>query len=229
MKKSKLYLLNGVFSNSRNLLVILLCFIIHRMPANPPLDSIPFLSENPVVLVYRHVNNTSSLVNTVKIGTQEWMAEDIRVTTYNNGQPISEALTAEQWVAHASKKEGCFRKLTNGGVLYNGYVLTDPRGIVPEGFQLPTADDFGKLQKFLGGGNSKGGKATTAMAGYTINFEEWVDTKGGGDFRNVTVKGVGKNGFNAREGGYVYDHGETGEWVVVPIGGLPQIIKVITV
>ncbi|MFM9005066.1 MAG: hypothetical protein ACKOSR_06145, partial [Flavobacteriales bacterium] len=41
-------------------------------------------------------------------------------------------------------------------------------------------------------------------------YEEWIETKGGGDFRTMTIKGQGTGGFNAREGGFVYDHGETG-------------------
>jgi uncharacterized protein (TIGR02145 family) len=148
-------------------------------------------------------------VPTIKIGEQEWMTADISATTYNNGDAISEAALAKQWSAYAAKKEGCYRKLENGTVLYNGYAMTDARGLVPTGFQVPSKDDFNKLIKFLGGGESKDGRASIAMSGYDLPSAEWNEGGDGGDFIDVMVKGKGKRGFNAREGGFVYDNGET--------------------
>jgi uncharacterized protein (TIGR02145 family) len=86
--------------------------------------------------------------------------------------------------------------------------MNDARGIIPAGFQIPSTDDFKKLLKFLGAGSSQTGKATKAMANYSITMEEWVESIS--DFKNVTVKGTGADGFNAQKGGYIYDHGETG-------------------
>ena len=147
-------------------------------------------------------------IPTITIGEQEWMAADINTTTYNNGDAISEANSPKQWAGFAAKKEGCYRKLSNGTLVYNGYAMNDARGIVPAGFQIPTTDDFKKLMKFLGAGSSQTGKATKAMANYSITMEEWVESIS--DFKNVTVKGTGADGFNAQKGGYIYDHGETG-------------------
>ena len=148
-------------------------------------------------------------VSTIKIGEQEWMLADINATNYNNGDAIPEATTEKQWSGYASKKEGCDRKLANGAVLYNGFAMSDARGLVPAGFQIPTQDDFKQLIKFMGGGNSQSGKATKAMAGYTFTMEEWIEGKDGPDIKNVTVKGTGSEGFNAQKGGYIYDHGES--------------------
>jgi uncharacterized protein (TIGR02145 family) len=150
-------------------------------------------------------------IPTIKIGEQEWMLADINATAYNNGDAIPEVTTEKQWTGYASKKEGCYKKLTNGAVLYNGFAMSDARGIVPAGFQIPTQDDFKQLIKFLGGGNSQSGKATKAMAGYTYKMEEWVDGKDGGGFTDVTIKGTGSNGFNAQEGGHIYDNGAANE------------------
>jgi uncharacterized protein (TIGR02145 family) len=147
-------------------------------------------------------------IPTIAIGDQEWMTADINATTYNNGDAIAEANSAKQWSGFAAKKEGCYRKLANGTILYNGYAMTDARGIVPAGFQIPTSDDFKKLMKFLGAGSSQTGKATKAMANYSITMEEWDDSIG--DFKNQTVKGAGADGFNAQKGGFVYEHGDTG-------------------
>jgi len=151
---------------------------------------------------------TAPSIPTITIGEQEWMKADLSTITYNNGDAISEANSAKQWTGFAAKKEGCYRKLANGTILYNGYAMTDARGIVPAGFQIPTTDDFKKLIKFLGAGSSQTGKATKAMANYSITMEEWDDSIG--DFKNQTVKGTGADGFNAQKGGFVYENGDTG-------------------
>lgn len=149
-------------------------------------------------------------VPTIKIGEQEWMIADISATNYNNGDAISEATSAKQWSAYVAKKEGCYKKLKNGTVLYNGYAMTDSRGLVSAGFQVPSKDDFKTLLRFLGGGSSVTGKATKAMAAYSISADVEVPFEQGGGLDQVTIKGTGANGFNAQKGGYIYEQGETG-------------------
>ncbi|MFM7727377.1 MAG: FISUMP domain-containing protein [Flavobacteriales bacterium] len=153
---------------------------------------------------------SAPIVPAIKIGEQEWMSSDIQANTYTNGDAIPEAVNAKQWKGFSSKKEGCYRKLSNGTFIYNGYAMMDARGILPAGFQIPSSDDFKQLIKFLGAGNSQTGKATKAMANYSISVEDWVESSEGGGLETITVKGAGGKGFNAKEGGYVYDHGETG-------------------
>jgi uncharacterized protein (TIGR02145 family) len=145
-------------------------------------------------------------VSTVKIGTQEWMTEDIKTTVYNNGDPIYEAKQEEQWVECANKKIGCYRKLSNGTLVYNGFAVNDERGILPIGFELPTYSQFAQLIKFLGGGESQMGKATKSLAAYPIIVEEWSDKYGGG-LVPVEIKTNGSSGFKAKAGGFVYDNG----------------------
>ncbi len=159
-------------------------------------------------------SNPSSLdsIQTVKIGSQVWMDEDIKVTTYQNGDPIPLANTEKLWELLGDRKEGCYRKLANGTFIYNGYAMQDKRGILPSGFAVPTAKQFNQLMKFLGGGESQRGKATLSLATYNIYVEEWVDgvdsTDGG--LETVEVKTNGKSGFKAKEGGFVYNHGGIG-------------------
>jgi len=140
-------------------------------------------------------------VSTVKIGTQEWMTEDIKTTVYNNGDPIYEAKQEEQWVECANKKIGCYRKLSNGTLVYNGFAVNDERGILPIGFELPTYSQFAQLIKFLGGGESQMGKATKSLATYPIIIP-------GNDFqKDVNLKTNGSSGFKAKAGGFVYESG----------------------
>ncbi len=142
-------------------------------------------------------------INTVKIGTQVWMQEDLKVKNYNNGDQIYEAQSPESWQEYGKRKIGCYRILKNGTFCYNGYALEDERGIVPIGFKVPSYADFKILYNFLGSGSSSNGKAALAMATYTINFESHDGEKGPFKF-----KSNGQSGFNAKKGGFVYDHGD---------------------
>jgi uncharacterized protein (TIGR02145 family) len=150
----------------------------------------------------------ASNIKTIKIGTQIWMQDDLKETHYNNGDLILQAQTPEIWEDYGKRGLGCYRVLSNGTYTYNGYALDDKRGIVPAGYVVPTYYDFETLFKFLGGGNSRNGKAVLSMATYPINFDSHDGEKG--PFKFISN---GKSGFNAKKGGFVYNHGDIdGMW-----------------
>jgi uncharacterized protein (TIGR02145 family) len=102
--------------------------------------------------------NTNSSTYTVKIGSQIWMTTNLNVTHFRNGDPIKEAKTDAEWEDCAKKKipAWCYFNddETNdkkSGKLYNWYAVNDPRGLAPEGFHVPTEDDWKKLVNQLGG------------------------------------------------------------------------------
>jgi len=164
-------------------------------------------------IVKRDTNNIVEpqvTVPTIKIGQEEWMTEDINVTSYNNGDPISEAKSEKQWKDYSNKKLGCYRKLNNGTYVYNGFAVDDGRGIVPIGFAIPTYNQFNELITFLGGGDSQSGKATKSLATYSIYIEDWVGDQETGGLEDVEIKTNGNSGFKAKKGGSVYDHGAVG-------------------
>ena len=72
----------------------------------------------------------SSLFLTVEIGSQIWMKNDLQLTEFLNGDPISEARSNDEWIKFVKMKKPCFRKVGQS-ILYNGYVLNDERGLVP--------------------------------------------------------------------------------------------------
>jgi uncharacterized protein (TIGR02145 family) len=162
---------------------------------------------------------------TVKIEQEEWMTEDINVTSYNNGDPINEARSEKEWKNYGNKKIGCYRKLSNGTFVYNGFAVFDTRGIVPIGFTLPTYNQYSKLITFLGGGDSHSGEATKSLATYSIYLEDWVGDEETGGLEEIEIKTNGRSGFNAKKGGFVYDHGAVGNegncsywWTSTPQG-----------
>ena len=91
---------------------------------------------------------------TVKIENQTWMAENLNVTTFRNGDQIPEAKSYEEWrkAGEEGKPAWCYfeNNEKNGqksGKLYNWYAIMDSRNICPEGWRVPTVIDFEILVK----------------------------------------------------------------------------------
>lgn len=92
---------------------------------------------------------------TVTIGTQTWMAENLKTTKYRNGDPITNAIEDSVW-SNPSTKGYCNynNDSTNGNIyghLYNWFVATDRRNIAPLGWHVPSDKEWTILIKYLGG------------------------------------------------------------------------------
>jgi uncharacterized protein (TIGR02145 family) len=96
--------------------------------------------------------------NSVKIGNQIWMTENLNVDRFQNGDVIPEAKTAEEWIAAGNAKSPawCYFKndlnnVRTKGKLYNWYAVNDSRGLAPIGWTIPTQSDINLLLVELGG------------------------------------------------------------------------------
>lgn len=104
---------------------------------------------------------------TVFIGDQEWMAENLRVTQYNNGDQIPSGLSDEEWENTADGAYSIYPH-TGGindnnvegidsdeemaaayGYLYNWHAVNDSRGLCPQGWHVATNADFKELTDYL--------------------------------------------------------------------------------
>jgi uncharacterized protein (TIGR02145 family) len=92
---------------------------------------------------------------TVKIGEQWWMAENLKVTHYRNGDSIPNITADVQWSAIDT---GAWCSYDNNpdyvehyGRLYNWYGVTDNRNIAPTGWHVATNDEWIALITILGG------------------------------------------------------------------------------
>jgi uncharacterized protein (TIGR02145 family) len=97
------------------------------------------------------------IYKTVVIGTQTWMAENLNVSKFRNGDPIPEAKTKEEWLKAGEKKQPAWCYLDNDslngnycGKLFNWFACNDPRGLAPEGWHIPHFNEWRKLEDFLG-------------------------------------------------------------------------------
>ena len=105
---------------------------------------------------------------TVKIGSQEWMAENLRVTHYRNGEAIPNVTDDVAW---GGLSAGAYCWYNNNealykipyGALYNWYAVNDIRIICPKGWHIPTSAEFTTMKTYLGGNLVAGGKMKAAI------------------------------------------------------------------
>lgn len=137
-----------------NKLVIKLCLLFFVSKFYAQIDS-NFSSPN------KKVNS----IPTVTIGTQVWTNKNLDVTTYRNGDPIPEVTDPTQWKNLTTGAWCYYNNASNDaiyGKLYNWYAVNDPRGLAPEGFHVPTSDEWLQLINYLGGSAVAGGKLKEA-------------------------------------------------------------------
>lgn len=119
----------------------------------------------------------SPVYETVSICSQQWMQQNLDVTTYRNGDPIPNISDPAQW---ASLTTGAYCYYWNNpglfgppaGKLYNWYAINDPRGLAPAGWHIPTNTEWGALITCLGG---------TSVAGNalkTFGYYQWGNYNG---------------------------------------------------
>jgi len=98
---------------------------------------------------------------TVTLGTQTWMAENLKATHYHNGDFILNVPDSIEWgnlTTGASCDYGNIPgNSTTYGKLYNFYAVTDPRIICPTGWHIPSDAEWTTLTTYLGT-DTAGGK-----------------------------------------------------------------------
>lgn len=88
-----------------------------------------------------------------RIGTQIWMLKNLDVDTYRNGDPIPEVQVGD-W-ASISTGAWCYYEDNPAegevyGKLYNWHAVTDPRGLAPVGWHIPSNTEISVLRTFIG-------------------------------------------------------------------------------
>lgn len=117
---------------------------------------------------------------TVTIGDQVWMAENLKVTHYHNGDAIPNVTNGTTW---GGLSTGAYCDYGNNpgngstyGHLYNWFAVEDSRNIAPEGWHIPTDDEWKELEIYLGmspgdadldnfRGTDEGGKLKDLLSG----------------------------------------------------------------
>jgi uncharacterized protein (TIGR02145 family) len=104
-----------------------------------------------------------NVYTTIVIGSQEWMAENLKVTHFRNGEPIQNVTDDTQWSLSESGTYCWYNndESTYGetyGALYNYFTVVDSRNICPTGWHIPSDTEWSILTTYLGGESVAGGK-----------------------------------------------------------------------
>lgn len=129
---------------------------------------------------------------TVTIGKQVWMAENLRVTKYNDGASITNLTTLTDWQT-TTGGAWCYYENEAGndatyGKLYNWYAVNEGQKLAPEGWHIPDSSEWFTLFKTLKGIDVAGQQMKTISG-----WDEWA-----------TITNTNTSGFSALPGGIAY-------------------------
>lgn len=138
-----------------------------------------------------------NVYKTVTIGTQTWMAENLRTTKYNDGTAIPFVTASSAW-SNLRTDAYCNYENTNNidtiatfGRLYNWYAVNTGK-LAPTGWHVPTDAEWTTLTNYLGDGSVAGGKLKET------GTTHWASPNTGA---------TNESGFTALPGGYRYFDG----------------------
>lgn len=142
---------------------------------------------------------------TIVIGKQIWMTENLAVTRFKNGDSIPQAQSDEEWQKAGFGKKPAWCYVTVGemgnpqpekkyGILYNSYAINDPRGLVPDGWRISKTDDWRELEQHLKstGISLKGILSVSGWTRGSGNNKSRLNIQPGG-WRDVGCGGVGNS------------------------------------
>jgi len=145
-----------------------------------------------------------NIYNTIIIGNQAWMVENLKVTRFRDGTSIPLSY-GPAWANLETSAFNVYYQYENNqqfsrhGNLYNWFAVNDSLKIAPEGWHIPTDDEWKVLEKTLGvrerdldslswRGTDEGGKLKDT------GFEYWDSPNTGA---------TNETGFTAIPGGYL--------------------------
>jgi len=126
---------------------------------NATLLLIGFVSLSPLLPAQTVSDVDGNSYKTVTIGTQTWMAENLKVSRFLDGTAIPLVTDSVAWTNLSAPAYCNYANNVNAnGHLYNYYTVIDSRGLCPKGWSVPSVDDWTQLINFLGGNMLAGGQ-----------------------------------------------------------------------
>jgi uncharacterized protein (TIGR02145 family) len=149
-----------------------------------------------------------NVYQTVKIGLQWWMAENLKVTRYSNGDNIQHITNPYTWTGLSTGAYCAYNNNNNGniatyGLLYNWYTVADNRDIGPAGWHVPADNEWKELEMYLGMSQAQ------ANASGMRGTDEGAKMKEAGTahWYSPNIGATNSSGFTALPGGHRYDVG----------------------
>jgi uncharacterized protein (TIGR02145 family) len=151
------------------------------------------------------IDQEGNIYKTIVIGNREWMAENLKTTTYRNGDPIVSGLSATQWAGTTSGAWAHY----NGdasldcpyGKLYNFYACSDARQLCPTGWHVPTDGEWSVLINQFDP-SAQGGINWSNFAGGPLKSTGTIQA-GTGLWNGPNTGATNASGFSALPGGFI--------------------------
>lgn len=135
--------------------------------------------------------------DTVRIGNQTWMAENLKTKHYRDGSVIPNISTGSAGIYWNNVKTGAMCYYNNDtalyrvyGGLYNQLAVLDAKGLAPVGWHVPSISEWEELSDYLGGKYLAGQQLKEA------GTDHWLAPNDGTNSTGFTALGNG-----ARSGG----------------------------
>ena len=163
---------------------------------------------NPELTYGTMTDLNGNIYKTVTIGTQTWMAENLRTTKYYDDTPIPNVTDDIEWSnltsgAYCSNNNTTIvEKIATYGMLYNWYAVNSGK-LAPMGWHIPTDAEWKTLTDYLEGISIAGGK---------------LKETGTTHWYSPNTDATNENGFTALPGhcrnerGSFFDFGHYGYW-----------------
>ena len=181
---------------------------------------------NPNLIYGSLTDIDGNIYKTITIGTQTWMAENLKTTKYNDGSLIPNVTDDIEWGSSLSPPAYCWYNnddityKNTYGALYNWYSVKTGK-LAPTGWHVPSKAEWTTLENYLTtngynyDGTTSGNKIAKSLAATT----DWCTCTGNGFIGNDLTKN-NSTGFTALPGGdrYYYEGkaffniGNSGYW-----------------
>jgi uncharacterized protein (TIGR02145 family) len=117
-----------------------------------------FTTGKPTILDHEIIEGSvedidGNIYRTVFIGSQEWMAENLKTTRYRDGSAIDLPADGNSWISNTAGAYGWYRDEESNkdtyGAIYNWYAVTNPSQLCPDGWRVPSDQDWTNLVNFV--------------------------------------------------------------------------------
>ncbi len=150
---------------------------------------------NPNLTYGTETDIDGNVYKTITIGTQTWMAENLKVTKYNDDTSIPLVTDNTAWTklttpgyCWSNNDEATYKNTY--GALYNWHAVNTGK-LCPTGWHVPADSEWTTLTTYLGGDTIAGGKLKE------IGITHW---------RSPNTGATNSSGFTALPGGYRYNY-----------------------
>ena len=174
-------------------------------------ETITFMGAYQMIPEYSTMTDIDgNTYTTVKIGDQWWMAENLKVTHYRNGEEIPNITDNTEW---ANLTSGAYCDYDNNpnnvatyGRLYNWYSIEDSRDLAPDGWHVPSRDEWQTMIEYLGGDGIAGGKLKESGTEHWLSPNEGATNESGFSALPSGMRGDNAHFYSINEFAFLLDN-----------------------